>query len=408
MLLLENQVQDYAWGRIDGMSGLVGAAPSHGPEAELWSGSHPSSPSMVVDDPGGRTLDQVLAADPSRWLGPRLAEAGHTVLPFLVKVLSIGSPLSAQAHPTAEQAAEGFAREDDDGVAIDSPRRSYKDSNAKPEALVALTETWALCGFRPAEEAAELVSNLGLGTLDALVAALDEGGSTGLRVGLGWLLRLGGAGRDAVVTGVRGALGGRQRELSEDPYYWVARLFEMYPNDPTCLLPLLLEVCRLDPDDSVHLPAGNLHAYLEGAGVEIMAASDNVVRGGLTPKHIDVAELVRIVRFEPGVPPPPRRSAPAVGITLHDAGEEAFSLASIDATAAGGSVSIEATEPSLLLASGGPVRVEGPVGSDGHHETVELVGTRGAFVPPGDGVITVSGPGRLWWATTGSGHAHLS
>jgi mannose-6-phosphate isomerase len=157
MLLLENPVQRYAWGRHDGMATLVGTPPSGGPEAELWVGAHPAAPSVVVDDPEGRSLAEVIAADPVRWLGTDLVDRGVTSLPFLLKVLAIGEPLSLQAHPSADQARAGFAREEAAGLALDAPERTYKDANAKPESLVAIRPTVALCGFREPTGAAVLI-----------------------------------------------------------------------------------------------------------------------------------------------------------------------------------------------------------------------------------------------------------
>ena len=157
MLLLSTTVKSYAWGRTDGIAALVGSEPTGGPEAELWVGTHPAGPSVVVGDPEGRTLAEVIASDPRRWLGPDLAGAGFTALPFLLKVLAIGQPLSLQAHPSTSQAEAGFDREEANGISLDDPGRTYRDRSAKPEALVSLTDTWAMCGFRPTEEAVALV-----------------------------------------------------------------------------------------------------------------------------------------------------------------------------------------------------------------------------------------------------------
>lgn len=399
MLLLRNSVLPYAWGRTDGLAELVGSAPSGGPEAELWVGTHPAAPSRVVDDPDDRTLAEVIASDPERWLGPELAAEGCTALPFLLKVLAVGSPLSLQAHPSDEQAKAGFARENEAGLAIDSPSRTYRDANAKPEALVALTETWAICGFREPEDSARLIRALGSAALRPLADALAQGGPQALHDALEWVLHLKGELRavvaDALAVVVNLPLIGADA-VSEDDMValdWVRRLVETYPGDPTAVAPLILHVVRLAPGDSVHLPAGNLHAYLEGAGVEVMAASDNVLRGGLTPKHIDVDELLAILRFEPGVPAPPVRREIADGIVAYDSEEDAFGLAVVRPGT--GTIEIEPTAVSLLLAVDGEVTV---VGRD---EKFVLDHGGAAFVPPGTGVLTLSGPGEVWWATTG-------
>lgn len=395
MLLLHNRVQHYAWGSVDGLHRIVGSDPSGGPEAELWVGTHPSAPSVVADDPQGRTLADIIAADPARWLGADLAAEGHTALPFLLKILSIGSPLSLQAHPSAEQAEAGFAREEAAGVPRDAPNRTYRDPFPKPEALVALHDTWALCGFREPPEAADLVECLGVAALEPLGAALRAGAPDGLREALAWLVHLRGDERQAVATAVATAVDGIDPTDRLGPRGWVRRLAARYPGDPTCLAPLLLQAVNLRPGDAMHLPARNLHSYLSGAGVEVMAASDNVLRGGLTPKHIDVDQLLSVLRFDPGVPPAPIRKDLGDGVVTYDAGEASFVLAVV---APGDEpVEIEPLGPSLLLATGGPVDIAGPdhgLSSD-HGDAV--------FAAPGEGPLTVTGPGRLWWATVGQG-----
>lgn len=395
MLPLHTRVQPYAWGTVDGLAAIVGSEPTGGPEAELWVGTHPAAPSLVADDPDGRTLAQVIAEDPARWLGPDLAATGHTALPFLLKVLAVGQPLSLQAHPSAEQAAAGFAREDAAGLAIDAAERSYRDSNPKPEAMVALSTTWALCGFREPLEAANLLAGLSIEAFDPLIQVLASTGVDGLRTVLSWLLTQDGSSRAAVAEAVAQSVRRIKGDDLSDPRVWVRRLARQFPGDPTAVAPMLLQLVRLEPDEAVHLPAGNLHAYLGGAGVEIMAASDNVLRGGLTPKHVDVDELLAVLRFEPGTPPAPIAKDRGDGVTTYDAGEVAFALAVVDAI--GGTVELAPTAPSLLLATGGAVEVVGP------DRTLLLDGGDAAFVAPGSGSYAVSGPGRLWWGTTGSG-----
>jgi mannose-6-phosphate isomerase len=392
VLLLQNTVQPYAWGAIDGVAQVVGSEPSGGAEAELWVGTHPLAPSVVVDDPAGRTLAEVIASDPVRWLGAELAASGHTALPFLLKVLAIGRPLSLQAHPSAAEACAGFAREEAAGTPLTSPIRTYRDPNPKPEALVALRPTAALCGFRPAHESAALVRSCAAPALDPLERILAEGGPEAQREALSWLLHLDGGDR-VEVAAVAATVGSGQPDRS--PLAWAGVLATHYPGDPTALAPLLLAVVELEPGDALHLPAGNLHAYLGGAGVEIMAASDNVLRGGLTPKHIDVDELLAILRFGAGVPAGPTRRNPAPGVTTYDAGETSFALAVVDAPDA--PVVIEPRQPSLLLATDGPVAVGGTA------DKVQVDHGRAVFVAPGEGPLEVSGPGRLWWATVGDG-----
>lgn len=391
MLLLHNSVQPYAWGTVDGMAAFVGSAPTGGHEAELWVGTHPKAPSTVVDDPTGRSLAEVIASDPVRWLGRELASEGHTALPFLLKILAIGEPLSLQAHPSAVEARAGFGREEAAGVPIDAPERTYRDPNPKPESLVALVDTWTLCGFRDPADASTLVEALGVGELAPLVADLAQPAPTGLRDALAWILGLEGEDRSVVAAKAAAAAGSIDGSV---PHQWVVRLAAQYPDDPSCLAPLLLQVVRLAPREALHLPAGNLHAYLEGAGVEIMAASDNVLRGGLTPKHIDVPELLAVLRFEPGVPDGPVRSEVAPGVTTYDCHERSFGLTLVEPDL--GPVVIDPSGPSLLLATDGAVDVAAPASG------LTLDHGDAAFVAPHEGPLTITGPGRLWWATVGT------
>lgn len=396
MLLLRNPVQAYDWGQTDGVASLVGSEPTGAPEAELWVGTHPRGPSVVASgEHAGRTLAEVIADDPSGLLGPDLAADGHTALPFLLKVLAIGRPLSLQAHPSPEQAEAGFAHEEAAGIPVDATDRNYRDASPKPEALIALAPSWALCGFRSPVEAANLLDGLGLAAFDPLVAALGTGDLDGLRTVLGWLLRLGGGERTAIAAQVAAVASTVRGDDLADPRVWVRRLVEAFPGDPTAVAPLLLNVVRLGPGEAVHLPAGNLHAYLDGAGIEIMAASDNVLRGGLTTKYVDVDELLSVLRFTPGVPAQPVAHDRGDGIQAYDAGEEAFGVAVVDP--AGATVSIAPSGPSLLLAVGGAIRLTGPAG------TLEIDHGDAAFVAPDSGPYEVAGTGRLWWGTTGAG-----
>lgn len=396
MLLLDNTVQTYAWGARDGLADLVGSVPSGGPEAELWIGAHPLAPSRLAQDPE-RTLADVVAADPEAALGPDLAAEVGPRLPFLLKVLAIGAPLSVQAHPSADQARAGFSAEEEAGTPLTAPHRTYRDPYRKPELLVALVDTWALCGFRPPAEALELVDRLGVAALEPLSEALGIGGPDGTRAALSWVLQLDDGARDrvagaaaAAALGLAGEDGGRA-----SPYTWVAHLAAEHPGDPGCISPLLLNLLRLAPGDRVHLPAGYLHAYLEGAGVEVMAASDNVLRGGLTSKHIDVPELLRSLRFDAGLPDDPDPVDEAPGVRSYDVGEEAFALTRLVPSEAGGSIDLGRIGPALLLATGGTAKVHGD------HEALGLAAGRAAFVAAADGPVRVEGDGTVWLARPG-------
>ena len=273
---ITNTPRDYAWGSTTAIASLLGRSPSGGPEAELWLGTHPGSPAVLTESAGDlRSI------------------AGE--LPFLLKVLAAERPLSLQAHPTLAGAAAGFARENALGIPLDAPNRNYRDELHKPEIIYALTPFRALCGFRDASETRS--------TIERLLAAADHDAAIA-----GWLARLDsddalrstfewlvsrGDGVDELVTAVVAA----SATLDGDRFSLVSSLASEYPGDPGIVISLMLNLVTLEPGEVLYLPAGNIHAYVEGLGIELMAASDNVLRGGLTPKHIDVPELLSCLLY---------------------------------------------------------------------------------------------------------------
>ena len=286
MLKLTGKVQDYAWGDTSSIATLQGRTPSGRPEAEVWFGAHPSAPSATENGP----LDGVIAADPVSALG----EPG--TLPFLVKLLAAARPLSIQAHPSIAQAREGFARENGAGIPLDAAHRNYKDDNHKPEILIALTPFKAMAGFRPVEQTVELLDELSVPELDKarkMLADDSVGAHQRLRLVLSEWLEL-----DDPTPIVNSVLD-RVAELDSFVARNLVFIGEAFPGDVGVLAALLLNHVELEPGQALFLPAGNMHAYLEGFGVEVMANSDNVLRGGLTEKYIDIAELEDIVVFEP-------------------------------------------------------------------------------------------------------------
>ena len=293
-------VQHYAWGSTRAIPNLLGVEPDGRPWAELWLGAHPSAPSRLDDD---TRLDVAIAADPARWLGAPTAERFRG-LPYLLKVLSARQPLSLQAHPSLAQAAEGFARENDAGIALDAPHRVYKDANHKPELICALTEFDALCGFRPLTATVELLRALtarGAHGLAPFVALLDDDDADpvdALRFAIGTLLTLPAGDQGHLVEQTAAACDDLDGPFARSTS-WMVRLAEQYGDDVGAVVSLFLNCLQLQPGEAIFLGAGNLHAYLRGTGIEIMANSDNVLRGGLTPKHVDVPELLRVLDFTP-------------------------------------------------------------------------------------------------------------
>lgn len=297
LIFIENKPRAYAWGSSDALPELLGVNPTGDPQAELWLGDHPDDPAEVAKaTPVKRTTIDLIQAD------PELYGVDGGPLPFMLKVLAIGAPLSLQTHPSREQARAGLAREDAAGLPHDAPTRNYRDDNHKPELLVALTQVRALAGFRPVEDARRDLSLLAAGArskgdtegADALVAAtaLLRGGDPEAQRGafITWVFA---GGREvewalAALASNCEAVGdpGRAVTLSE--------IFAHHPADPGALVSLLLNHVTLAPGEAVYLPVRHLHAYVSGVAVEVMASSDNVLRAGLTSKHIDTAELLRV------------------------------------------------------------------------------------------------------------------
>ncbi|MFH1241275.1 MAG: mannose-6-phosphate isomerase, class I [Pseudomonadota bacterium] len=297
---LNNPVQEYAWGSKTAIQSLLGEpVPSERPAAELWMGAHPKSPSMVLIDGKWQSLEAVIRRSPALILGEKVARRFSNRLPFLFKVLAAEKPLSIQVHPNLKQAQEGFKRENSLGIPLDAPNRNYRDPNHKPEIICALRPLQALKGFRKIDETLALMEKVSCSMLSNELALLrQEPNPAGLKRFFGGLM---GMERKQQGLAVAQVAGSAQRLANQDgAFFWVAELNRQCPNDIGVLSPLLLNLVHLEPGEAIYLPAGELHAYLQGVGVELMANSDNVLRGGLTHKHIDVSEVMRIVTFETG------------------------------------------------------------------------------------------------------------
>ncbi|MFB6826898.1 mannose-6-phosphate isomerase, class I [Streptomyces virginiae] len=295
---LTNTIRPYAWGSTTALPTLLGVEPTGEPQAEMWMGAHPGAPSRIDRGAGERALSDVIADDPEGELGAATVARFGPRLPFLFKILAAGAPLSLQVHPDLAQARAGFEDEERRGVPIDADHRNYKDPNHKPEMICALTAFDGLCGFRPPLEAAELLAGLDVDSLkpyvDLLRAHPEE---AALREMLTAVLTADRAEMAHTLHEVAAAvtrLGGRYT-----PY---ATLVHHFPGDPGVIAAMLLNHVRLQPGEAMFLGAGVPHAYIDGLGVELLANSDNVLRAGLTPKHVDVPELLKIAKFEPGDP----------------------------------------------------------------------------------------------------------
>jgi mannose-6-phosphate isomerase len=374
-----NAIQPYAWGSRTALASLRGeTVASVRPEAELWMGAHPIAPSRV----NGESLLARIERDPRSILGDAVYEAFGARLPFLFKVLAAELPLSLQAHPTAEQARAGFEREERLGIARNAPNRNYKDREHKPELVCALTELDALCGFRPLEEARALFDAIGAASGSKALAPLRELLRTGtMREAFAWLVELAEP-RPVIVDTLAGCE--RMNGGFEGSRSWAARLAELHPNDVGVVCSLLLHHVRLAPGEALYLPAGNLHAYLRGVAIEIMASSDNVLRGGLTEKHVDVPELLSVLDFSTGplsVLRPVQRGAEEVWET--PAREFRLSRVTVD-----GAVELTTRGPEILLCTSG---------------TLAQIARGGSiFVPASQPSYRVEGRGVFFRASVGT------
>lgn len=390
MYPLSGVVQPYAWGSPTFLASLQGREPTGDPEAELWLGDHPVAPAQVRVAGRLLPLPELIAADPLAALGG----ADRPALPYLLKILAAAAPLSLQAHPSAAQAAAGFAREEAAGIPRTAPHRTFRDPNPKPELVCALTPFDALCGFRPVAETVDLLASLGVARLGPILTALRDDGAPALPGVVGSILRGDASVSAALVDEVVAAC-----ERPDGPYAaersWAVRLAAAYPGDPGVVLALLLNLVTLAPGEALFLGPGNLHAYLEGAAVEIMANSDNVLRGGLTPKHVDVPALIEILDTSVGRPEVQRPSGP---LHTYRCPVPEFSLVRVVLDGTDRPVGFEPSGPEILLVTAGEVVAAGPDGAP-----VVLRAGEAAFVPAEDGPYTVVGAGTVFRATTGSG-----
>ncbi|GAA4620058.1 mannose-6-phosphate isomerase, class I [Saccharopolyspora hordei] len=363
MELLRNAVRPYAWGSRTAIADLLGRpVPTPHPEAELWMGAHPGDPSRVVRPDGEEvSLLSLLEADPEHHLGPVCVQRWGGRLPFLLKVLAADEPLSLQAHPSAEQAAEGFRLEEEAGIARNAPNRNYPDPTAKPELVCALTEFHALAGFREAQRTVRLLDELAVPSLRAhrelLAAQPDADGlralfTTWITLPENYLREVLPELLEACVEHVR-AHGEFALECRT-----VLELGEAYPHDAGVLASLLLNRIVLQPGEAIFLPAGNLHAYLNGTAIEILANSDNILRCGLTPKHVDVPELLRVLDFACGDMRVLKGESLDANLTAYRTPADEFELSRLDWTPAeSGVVHLDSPGPQILLCTKGSIQL---------------------------------------------------
>lgn len=406
MELLRNPVRAYAWGSRTALAQLLGRpVPAPHPEAELWIGAHPTNPSVLLGDPE-RTLLAAVREDPPGQLGQPCASRFGDRLPFLLKVLAAEEPLSMQAHPSAELARAGYAREERAGLAPDASERNYKDPDHKPELVCALTEFHALAGFRAVPATLELLDVLDVRELAAYVQLLAaQPGPDGLRALFTTWITLPQPTLARLMPPLLSACVAHLK--ARGPFARLCRtvlqLAEPYPADPGVLTSLLLNHLVLAPGEAIYLPPGNLHAYLHGTAVELQANSDNVLRGGLTPKHVDVPELLRVLDFTAGDAPVLAGEALSPWETVYRTPTPEFQLSRLDW--AGGDTAAVALAadggpgPQILLSVDGAAVVEAACG-----RTLRLPRGTAAWVGAHDPQVVLRGTGeqcRIFRATTG-------
>ncbi|MFJ8162881.1 mannose-6-phosphate isomerase, class I [Streptomyces sp. NPDC096136] len=384
---LTNTIRPYAWGSTTAIPALLGVEPTGEPQAEMWMGAHPGAPSRLDRGAGETTLSAVIAADPEGELGSAAVAKFGPSLPFLLKVLAAGAPLSVQVHPDLAQAKAGFEDEERRGVPIDAGHRNYKDANHKPELICALTPFDGLCGFRPPTEAADLLEGLGVDSLkpyvDLLRAHPEE---AALREVLTAVL-----GADRAETAHTVAETAAAAERLGGPYAPYAGLVHDYPGDPGVIAAMLLNHVRLQPGEAMFLGAGIPHAYLDGLGVELMANSDNVLRCGLTPKHVDVPELLKVVVFEPSAPGVLRPEAD--GEEVYETPIDEFRLSRFALAPGGAAQALPDTTPQILLCTAGQCTARSARTGE-----LALVPGESVFVPAGE-TVELSGNGTVFRAT---------
>ena len=420
MDLLRPVVRPYAWGSRTAIAELQGRpVPAPGPEAELWMGAHPSAPSGVGPDAGWPTaLDAVIAADPDRELGPDCASRFGGRLPFLLKVLSAERALSIQVHPSRAQAQAGFLADDERGLAPDDPARNYVDDWPKPELLYALTPFEVVAGLRAPADAADLLRALAVDQLQPLTAQLsaatgasamadalasvlewrgdDRGRAELVAAVLAACARLSSAG-SAVGSGVGSGAGpavGSGVGRYADACAAAVRVAADHPGDLGIVALLLMRHVVLQPGQAVFMPAGGLHAYLRGTGIELLANSDNVVRAGLTGKHIDVPELLKLLDPVVSVPVIAPRVLPE-GIAWFDTPAPEFRLYLLGL--AGPALALPGAGPRILLCLAGRLPA-----AFGVWRGARTGRGDSCFISAADALVHATGSGRLALAAPGA------
>lgn len=392
MYRLTNVVKHYDWGSMTAIPTFLGAEADGRPVAEVWMGTHPDGPSRVR----GRSLRDVIDDDPTGAVGPRVSARFGDRLPFLFKVLAASRPLSLQVHPNADQAREGFAREEAAGVDRHAPERSFHDDQHKPEMLYALTRFEGLSGFRQPRRVIELLDGIS-GPLAAQIrdTLVADPTRTGIQRAFELTVcRRGEVSREEIDETARSCEA--RLDALEDggpgarAYGTLVALAHWYPTDPGAIASILLNRFSLAPGEAMYVPAGVVHAYLGGLGLEIMASSDNVLRAGITPKHVDVEALLACTVYDDGAPSRPNVVPGAEGkpdVVRPPADE--FALAIIRPTASSRVHYATQDGPRIVICTAGAVALRTAGGAE-----VALTKGETVFVRHDEGRLEVRGEGE--------------
>ena len=384
MYLVRPALQRYDWGTTTDLPDLLGFAADGRPWAEAWWGAHPAAPATAEVGGTEVALDELIAADPAGALGDEVARENDGTLPYLLKVLAIAKPLSIQVHPSAEVAEEGFWREEAEGIDRDAPNRVYRDTRHKPEMVVALSPMAVLSGFRSSPEVARDLVGVGGEVASRLADALASEASEPLGIAAFLRAALTDPESAAVVAAIAraGTKPGASPNLAA-----AAAAARHFRGDPGVLVALAMNLVELAPGEACYTPDGIVHSYQSGVGLEIMANSDNVIRAGLTSKHIDIPALLEVARTAPSAPHLPAERHDGDALTYTSTARE-FRLTTI----ADGRASVDAG-PRIVLCLEGETRVRSGVDEE------RLARGQAVFVPYSDGAATVRTTGRAAIAT---------
>lgn len=384
--------RNYEWGSKDAIPWLTSQPVTDMPVAELWFGTHETGPAELLDE--GQNLREVIAADPTGTLGHDIQARFGAQLPFMLKLIAPAKPLSLQVHPCLSDAIEGFKREEAAGIAMDDPTRNYRDSNHKPELVFALAKLEAMCGFRAPRRAIELLEGLNCEITERLVAVLQADPTSAGMERAFELLIAGPRSPSAEQVAEVAELCAKRRAAETSPSPRADAIVELlqreYPGDPGVIAALLLNPVTLRAGEALFVPSGTVHAYLSGLAIEIQASSDNVLRAGLTPKHVDITEMLRCVDF---VAAPPIRLAPelfGLATEVFYAPVDDFELSITRLRDTHGEQHVRGAGPRIIMCVDGKIKIRDESG-----DKQQLKSGQAVFVRADDGNVFARGSGTL-------------